>query len=107
MTLGYIDCTPYIVPSYCCDCGKPYPWTQLQLEAISELVEFDDQLSNEDKHYINTNISSITTETPKTKVVATKLNAFLRKAGSATTSAIRDILVDIASESAKKIIFPE
>lgn len=95
----------YKRPAYCFACGNPFPWTQSNLEAIQELIDFDEQLSKEEKSYIDNNISALTTDTPKTKVVATKFNVFLKKAGTVTASAVRDILVDIASETAKKIIF--
>lgn len=95
----------YKRPNYCPECGNPYPWTSASLEAMKELIDFDEELSNEEKSYINGNLQDLTVDTPKTKVVATKLNAFLHKAGSVTASAIRDILVDIASETVKKIIF--
>ena len=103
---GIIDCTPYIVPSYCYNCGQPYPWTQSSLDAIKELIEFDEMLSNEEKTYMSENLPNLPIDTPKTKVVATKFGVFLRKAGAATGNALRDILVDIVSEAAKKIIFP-
>lgn len=95
----------YELPSYCPECGTPYPWTQSKLDAMKELIDFDDELSSEEKSYMSNNIKDLTVDTPKTKVVATKFNVFLHKAGSVTASAIRDILVDIASETAKKIIF--
>lgn len=104
---GFVDCTKYITPDYCYNCGKPYPWTQSKLEAMKELIEFDEELSSEEKSYMSENIQNLTIDTPKTKVVATKFGMFLRKAGSFTGNAIRDILVDIASEAAKKIIFPQ
>ena len=104
---GIIAVYDYILPKYCYNCGQPYPWTKSHLDAIQELIEFDENLSAEEKSYINDNVQSLTIDTPKTTVVATKFNYYLKKAGSATISATRDILVEIASEAAKKIIFPE
>lgn len=103
---GVVYISEYILPSYCPDCGNPYPWTQSKLDAIKELIEFDENLSNDEKSYINDNIQVLTIDTPKTTVVATKFKHYLKKAGSVTVSATRDILVEIASEAAKKIIFP-
>lgn len=102
---GVIAVYPYTVPAYCYNCGAPYPWTKAKFEAMKELIEFDSELSAEEKSYMSDNLEDLTVDTPKTKVVATKFNIFLRKVGSVTASAIRDILVDIASETAKKIIF--
>ena len=97
----------YVLPAYCFNCGQPFPWTQSKIDAINELMELDEQLSVDEKSYISQNINSIISDTPKTKVVATKFGILFKKAGKITASAIRDILVDIASESAKKIIFGE
>lgn len=104
---GIVDFSDYIPPKYCPDCGTPYPWTKSKLEAITELIEFDKNLSADEKSYINNNIQALTVDSPKTTVVATKFSYFLKKASSATISATRDILVEIASEAAKKIIFPQ
>lgn len=105
--LKYLDCGIYLAPAYCYNCGKPYPWTQSKFKAIQELVNLDENLSSGEKDYINNNINSLTVDTPKTTVVATKFVKFLNKADSATNSTIKDILVDISSEAAKKIIFPQ
>lgn len=95
----------YKAPSYCFSCGKPFPWTQSRIDAIAELIEFDNQLSKDEKLYISNNVNELTIDTPKTKVVATKVKFYLSEAATATADAIKDILVEIISESAKKIIF--
>lgn len=95
----------YKAPAYCFSCGNPFPWTQSRIDAINELIEFDNQLSNDKKSYINNNINALTVDTPKTKVVATKIKFYLSETANATGNAIKDILVDIISETAKKIIF--
>lgn len=102
---GVIGIAPYTVPSYCYNCGSPYPWTKSKLEAIQELLDFDESLSPDKKDYINENINSLTSDTPKTKVVATKIKHYLSEMAISTGEAIKDILVDIISETAKKIIF--
>lgn len=99
--------TEYKRPSYCFACRNPFPWTQSSIEAIQELIDFDEQLSQEGKDYIDNNISALTTDIPKTKVVATKFKYYLSETANATGNAVKDILVDIISETAKKIIFGE
>ncbi len=104
-TPGIIAVFPYVAPDYCYNCGAPYPWTKSKIEAIQELLDFDGSLSLDEKDYINKNFNSLTTDTPKTKVVATKFKYYLSEVASSTGEAIKDILVDIISETAKKIIF--
>ena len=40
---------PYRVPSYCTNCGEPYPWTHAKLEAVEELIRLNENLSSEEK----------------------------------------------------------
>lgn len=94
-------------PNYCQHCGEPYPWTKNSLEATEELLAIEDCLTEEELSYLRENMNSLLVDTPKSKVVATKFKLALGKITSATGSAIKDIMVDIASESVKKIIFPE
>lgn len=104
---GVVGFFHYSPPAYCYNCGKAFPWTERKLEALQELVEFDENMQQEQKEYIIKNSPSIVVDTPKSKVVATKLKAFLSKASSATASAVRDIIVDVASEAVKKTIYPD
>lgn len=104
---GIVDCTPYTPPNYCADCGKPYPWMKSKLESIQELIEFNDKLSDDEKNYMANNLTSLTVDTPKTKVTATKFKQYLHEVGQSTAESFREILVDVLSETAKKIIFPQ
>lgn len=95
------------VPSYCYHCGKPFPWTELSLKSAKELLELEGSLSEEDLKYFDKNMNSLICDTPNTKVVATKLKLFLTKASAAVGSTLKDIIVEIGSETAKKIILNE
>lgn len=99
---GYLG--DYATPSYCYHCGQAYPWTLDKLEATQELLALDCVLSNEELDYLSSNLNSLLVDTPKTNLVATKFKLSLSKISKVTASAVRDIIVDIASESAKKII---
>lgn len=102
---GYLG--NYTAPAYCYNCGQAYPWTLDKLEATQELLALDSILSTEELNYLSSNLNSLLVDTPKTNLVATKFKISLSKISKVTASAIRDIVVDIASESAKKIIFGE
>ena len=41
---GVIGILPYTPPSYCHNCGKPYPWTMARIEAAKMLIEDTDEL---------------------------------------------------------------
>ncbi len=100
-----IGFTP-IAPKYCPECGEPFPWTAAAIEALRELAELDDDLSEADREMLVESAETAMTENPKTKVSALKVKKVLAKAGKATASAARDLLVDVLAESAKKMIWP-
>ncbi len=51
-------------------------------------------------------LDDIVRDTPKTTVAATRFKRILAKAGTGAGQAFRDILVDVISETAKKMIWP-
>lgn len=94
-------------PSFCPDCGKPYPWTEAKLKAAKELVDELDKLTPEERELLKKSLDDIMLDTPQTIVAATrfkKIAAKAAKAGKATVKELRKLVVDIASETAKKII---
>lgn len=102
VVIGFI--TP--APSYCPECGAPFPWTMASLEALRELAELDDELGSEDVDTLVRSAERAMTENPKTEVAAMRVKKILTKAGKATASAARDLLVDVLAESAKRAIWP-
>lgn len=102
IVVGYV--TP--PPQYCPECGAPMPWTQSKMEAMKELAELDDGLSDGDKVQFMKSATATLSENPKTKVSAFNVKKILGKMGKETASAIRDLLVDMVAESAKRIIWP-
>ncbi|NRY58845.1 hypothetical protein DE169_004073 [Clostridium acetobutylicum] len=40
----------YKIPSYCHNCGKPYPWTKTALESANALIEEDENLNSDEKN---------------------------------------------------------
>jgi hypothetical protein len=96
----------YSEPSFCHNCGKPYPWTESKLNAAQELISEDERLSKEDKETLSLALPDLVTDTPKTQLAATRFKKLISKAVSATGEGLKQILVDIVSESAKKMLWP-
>ena len=105
--VAFLGSTMSSAPSYCYNCGKPYPWTEASLEAAQELLTLENILSQDELKYFNENMSSILVDTPKSKIIATQLKLFINKASSVVGSTLKDIIVEIGSETAKKIILGE
>lgn len=94
----------YEVPSYCHNCGSPYPWTTKKIMAAKEYVDFMEELSSEEKEALKKNIDDIITDSPRTKLASQKVKYYLTKVGKGLATGFKDILIDFASETAKKII---
>ena len=93
------------VPSYCHECGKPYPWTEARLQAARELIDLADAPEAE-KEALKADLPALTAETPRTQVAVARMSRFLRKAGNEVGAGLRSVLVEIATEAVKKVLFP-
>lgn len=93
-------------PKYCPECGAPFPWTAASLDALREIAELDDDLDAADAKALVESAETALTDSPKTKIAAMRIKKILGKAGKASAVAIRDLLVDVLAESAKRTIWP-
>ena len=96
----------YSVPSFCHNCGNAYPWTEARLRAARELSNELENLSEEERKVVKTSVDDIVVDTPRTTLAATRFKRLVSKAGKESLAAFRTLLVDIASETAKKTIWP-
>jgi hypothetical protein len=80
------------------------PWTKAKLDAARQLVEFGDKLTTKGKELLKNTLDDIIAENPKTEMAAIKFKHTMATMGQETAKALRDITVDIASETAKKIL---
>jgi len=92
--------------NYCKNCGHSLPWTESALKAARELAQAQRNLSEAERDDLTASIGDLVKDTPTATLAARKTRAILDKAGPAVASMFRDILVDLVSETAKKILFP-
>jgi hypothetical protein len=90
------------VYSFCHECGSPYPWTEAKVKAARDMADELDELSQEDRDRLKGTLDDLIRNTPQTEVAAIRFKKILAKLGKEGTGAMRDIVVDIASEVAKK-----
>lgn len=100
-----IDLTPYRPPSFCDSCGKPYPWTSTAQEAAFELIQFSENLNDVDKGDLKVSVGNLIEGGPKSSLAIVKFKNYAAKAGKEIASGLKDILVDVVSESVKKSIW--
>lgn len=95
-----VDSNTIEVPKYCNHCGEPYPWTELKIKAAEEMIDLIDELEPNEKSDLKESAIVISTDNPRTKVGVLKVKKYVAKMGSFMGNALRDVLVDVASETA-------
>lgn len=96
--------TSYDVPAFCRACGKPYPWMEKKIAVTKERIEQLDELAEAEKAALTADLPDLIRDTARTEVAAMRFKKLAAKVGGGMASALRDIVVDVLSEAAKKII---
>lgn len=97
---------PFPAPAFCHSCGAPYPWTESRLQAARELAQEMGDLTEDERETLAQNLDDIVADTPRTTLAATRWKRILSKVGPVATETFREILIDIISETAKKVLWP-
>lgn len=93
-------------PSFCEHCGAAFPWTEARLEAAKELAGEMEGLTPEERELMKQSLDQIVRDTPQTTLAATRFKKLATKAGKGAAAAIWELVKDLASEAAKKALFP-
>lgn len=94
-------------PSFCHECGKPYPWVAANLEAAKSLADELDELQLDERELLKSSLEDLIRDTPKTQVAIVRFKKLLPKAGRGAAEAMRRLLIDVVSEAVKKSIWPQ
>lgn len=92
-------------PAYCHACGKSFPWTAERVAAAIELLELAEDLNQEDREALTRSLPDLLSDGPRTQVASVRWQRFLAGGGRMIAENIRSVLVEIASEAAKKAIW--
>jgi len=93
------------VRKFCSNCGFPYPWTESRLKAAHDLANEISELRGDDRDILTQSIDELIKDTPQTQVAAVRFKKIMPKVGKEIADAFREILIDIVSETAKKMIW--
>lgn len=88
-------------PCYCSVCGKPFPWTVTAITAAKEYAD-ELELSADDKAKLKATFDELTADTPRTELAAHRFKTFMKKIGPAAGDVLTKIMVNVATEAAKK-----
>lgn len=97
-----IDYSIYVLPNYCHNCGKAYPWTSSALETAKEIILEDEQLQQLEKENAVNSLKDIIVETPKTNLAVIRMKKLLTAAGKFTADSIRQFIIDFGCEIVKQ-----
>jgi len=103
--LGFTPAPAYSPPSYCHGCGKPHPWTASSLQAARALADELGELSSDEKELLKGSLDDLVADTPRTALAATRFKRLVAKAGPVVADGFKQILIDVVSESAKKMMW--
>ena len=95
---------PAPAPSFCHECGKPYPWTAEGLQAARELVQELDGLKAAEKEVLSKSLDDIVRDTPRTELAVMQVKKFLSRAKGPAASALMQVILRLATEAAKKAL---
>jgi len=95
----------YEPPAFCHNCGNRFPWTERKIAGAVELVEADAGLTADEVQQFRTDLTELTKDTPRTQVASLRIKNLMAKVGTSVASGVRDIVVDVLSEAAKKAIW--
>jgi hypothetical protein len=96
----------YIPPRHCIFCGEAFPWIKDKIEALKELALELDDLNEDEKKLLSVSIEDLAKDTAKTEVFAIRFKKVFVKTKSEVKAIMAQILPDILSEAAKRILFP-
>lgn len=94
----------YKVPAFCSECGKAYPWTKQKIAAAKELASEVEGITSDQVQLLEESIVQISQDNPQAQVGATRINKIMKSVTGATGEILHKLIVDIASETAKKVL---
>lgn len=94
---GIVYCS-WDVPEHCHECGAPYPWTQRKTESLAEVIEWLDELTDNEKDRLREAIPDVIHETPRTDTAVARFKKAIGKAGTAGGKLLTDAISKVAAE---------
>ncbi|WP_434346679.1 DUF2321 domain-containing protein [Myxococcus virescens] len=92
-------------PAHCHQCGAQHPWTIANIKAAQDLVDMSDAPDAE-KTALKTSAPDLLVDSPQSQVAASRWKKFFAGTGKQVADVGRQLLVDVASEAVKKVIWP-
>jgi hypothetical protein len=91
-------------PRYCHRCGAAFPWTIAKIVAAKEHAAEIEGLDDADRKQLQEVIDDVTVSGPRTDLGVSRLKRLVTKVGPAVGNVVVKIVVDVATDAAKKLI---
>jgi hypothetical protein len=101
-TAWMADMGPYRPPSFCGECGTPFPWTKTALDAAKSLTDEQDSLTADEKAELKTSIENMTSDSAVTPVAAGKFKTLVKKMAPQAGEMLKSVVLTIATGEAKR-----
>lgn len=98
---GMISLIEWDAPSYCHECGKAYPWTTQRAEALADVIDELEELSDDERTKLKGSIPDIIADTPKSETAGFRFKKVFRKIGTTGGKLLENVLVKVATEAVK------
>lgn len=92
------------LPGFCIECGKPYPWTKQKIAAAKTLASEVEGITSDQVQVLEASILQISQDNPQAQVGAARINKIMKSVTGTTGEILHKLIVDIASETAKKVL---
>jgi hypothetical protein len=96
---------PYVRPSFCHKCGRPYPWMEERLQTAKELLSHDEKLSLEEREKLWDLLRYVMSD-PKSDLTPAKKKLFEIKIAKALP-ARREFFLDFMAKLAAELLNPD
>ena len=99
------DANPYrqvVIPAYCCECGKPFSWTETAIQAAFEFTDELDALDSQEKSGLKAAVPDLVSDTARTPLAISRVQKLFAKIGKPAAQTLLQILVSVLTEEAKK-----
>lgn len=95
----------YEPPSFCHNCGSAFEWTNRKIGSAVELVQEGGGLSDQEIEQFRQSLTALTKDSPEVQVASIRYKKLMAKAGTAVAGGVKEIIVSVLSEAAKKAIW--
>jgi hypothetical protein len=95
----------YEPPAHCHNCGNEFPWTGRKIDSAVDLLEVDGNLSTAEIQQFRNDLEELTKDSLKTQAASLRFKKAMAKVGTSIASSVREIVVDVLSEAARKAIW--